>query len=71
MNYRKEKLRRHWMDWPPLPTSPTPCDDVYLAFPDAGFVLTYSDMKPHSEERMAQYDRMDKTLRDHWKEHDA
>jgi hypothetical protein len=63
---RKEKLRRHWMDRPPLPTSPVPCDDIVMRF-DWG-VVTYESAKLDAEISMDLYDRMPRDVRDRDKE---
>lgn len=58
---RKEKLRRHWMDRPPLPASPVPCDGVVHTLRGQ---TTYEECKKWCEKQMASYDEMSRETRD-------
>ncbi|TXH57929.1 MAG: hypothetical protein E6Q97_03590 [Desulfurellales bacterium] len=52
---RKEKLRRHWMDRPPLPRSPVPCTGLMGGIFGA---QTYRMFKMRAEADYARFDRL-------------
>lgn len=58
---RRERLRRHWMDRPPLPTSPVPCSGII-----GGIFGTrrYAELKCIAENNYWHFDGLSRQGRD-------
>jgi len=58
---RRERLRRHWMDRPPLPTSPVPCSGI------VGSIFgtrSYAELKHIAENDYRRFDSLSRQERD-------